>query len=264
MKFYSILFYSIAYIFWYFDIVHCIFINLLVYLYYSVDFTIVVLYCIAMQPGTIIYFGMNKVLSYLIVSYLNQILSKLDTSESKLLPKCLSPPRWLSKKTLKMTRGSQRCCAVLHANSSWRCTCSDLRDRVHDGCLMYPASAWTIAWTIACAVVCRNDCDVSAICNMYMSVSCSVGAVWGCDRVRGQYGDVTGSGGSRHVSKFKFKPSLCFVIHHIHSIQERNGVSHRPLFVQQQQQWRCVWKTSWQNIYNAATAYSALIWKWTR
>jgi len=52
----------------YFDIVHCTFVNLLVYLYYSVDFHIVLLYCIAMQLGTRISFGINKVLSYLILS----------------------------------------------------------------------------------------------------------------------------------------------------------------------------------------------------
>jgi len=50
-------------------ILHCTFVNLvsLVYLYYSVDFHIVVLYCIAMQPGTRISVGINKVLSYLIL-----------------------------------------------------------------------------------------------------------------------------------------------------------------------------------------------------
>jgi len=56
----------LAYIFVYFD---CTFVNLLVYLYYSVYFSIILLYCIAMQPGTIISFGINKVLSYLILCY---------------------------------------------------------------------------------------------------------------------------------------------------------------------------------------------------
>jgi len=37
----------------------CTFVNLLVYFYYSVDF-FVLLYCIAMLPGTRIYFGINS------------------------------------------------------------------------------------------------------------------------------------------------------------------------------------------------------------
>jgi len=46
--------------------VHMLTHDLFVYLYYSVDFSIVVLYCIAMQPGTRISCMINKVLSYLI------------------------------------------------------------------------------------------------------------------------------------------------------------------------------------------------------
>jgi len=41
-------------------------VNMLVYIYYSVYFSIVVLYCIAMQSGTRISFGINTILSYLI------------------------------------------------------------------------------------------------------------------------------------------------------------------------------------------------------
>jgi len=59
----------IAYIFVYFAC-RLPSVHLLVYLYYSVDFSIVLLYCIVTQPVTIISFGINKVLSYLILSYL--------------------------------------------------------------------------------------------------------------------------------------------------------------------------------------------------
>jgi len=41
-----------------------------------IDFHIVLLYCINMQPGTRISFGINKVLSYLILYILGRILKQ--------------------------------------------------------------------------------------------------------------------------------------------------------------------------------------------